>query len=376
MSLKHKTIVAIVATALTCPSALAVEGSDGMYYTSASEGLYASIRARFNTAATKDGLSSIVDNTGSSIGVQGTGEMAHGLEAYYRYELAVPNVGADDNQTGLHTGKSFVGLRGTFGEVRFGNHDLVEHDFVTAKTDFTNHGNRPGTRNISSSQAIHYKSPDFNGLQVGAGFHMPGGGETIPTAATTIVVYNDDEDKRRYEAGGKALTHPSNDLKAWTIAGNYAFQGFAVGASYGLVADAFAKVQNDGNANTLAGFEDQTTWGVGASYGQDNWTVATFYKTANTGDKGASVENGKYDDEVRFSVGGTVDIGATKIIVTHDSIENKDGMTSMGDGTASTFEVQYNLNSKARVVVGYTASDFDYEPKTEDDFYLGLRHDF
>ena len=371
MSLKHKTIVAIIATALTCPSALAVEGSDGMYYTSASEGLYASIRARFNTAATKDGLSSIVDNTGSSIGVQGTGEMAHGLEAYYRYELAVPNVGGDDNQTGLHTGKSFVGLRGTFGEVRFGNHDLVEHDFVTAKTDFTNHGNRPGTRNISSSQAIHYKSPDFNGMVVGAGFHMPGGKDVTPA-------------KTDGTADVDGATKPANDLKAWTLAGQYAFQGFTVGASYAVTADEFVK-SND--MNKVVGFEDQTTWGAAAAYSQDNWTIATFYKSANTGDKGSmstTADDGtttvsKYDDETRFSIGGTVDIGATRIIVTHDSIENKDGMTSMGDGTASTFEVQYNLNSKARVVVGYTASDFDYkvdDKEVEDDFYVGLRHDF
>ena len=43
---------------------------------------------------------------------------------------------------------------------------------------------------------------------------------------------------------------------------------------------------------------------------------------------------------------------------------------------ATTFEVEYRLNSKAKVWVGFTASDFDTSPDTEDDVYFGLRHDF
>ena len=161
---------------------------------------------------------------------------------------------------------------------------------------------------------------------------------------------------------------PTSDLAAWTLAGNYAFQGFAVGAAYGVTGDDLI-VRNA--SDEVTGFEDKTSWGIGASYGQDNWTGGDFLQVHEHGRPGAD-----FEDQVGFSVGGTVNVGATKIIVTHDSVENNNGVKSQGDGTASTFEVEYHLNSKAKVWVGYTASDFDYDATVEDDFYVGLRHDF
>ena len=385
MSLKHKTIVAIVATALTCPSALAVEGSDGMFYTSASEGLYASIRARFNTGDAEGANSAIVDDAGSRIGVQGMGEMSHGLEAFYRYELRVPDAG--DN---VRTGKSFVGLRGDFGEIRLGNHDLVDYDFVSAKTDVTNNGARPTGHGIPASQALHYKSPDFNGLQVGAAFQLDGGGDSktedrcftnaenaengtgthiaVPTMTVTVATASDKVgtvkslDCPQGNAFLGEATVPVNndpDLDAWMIAANYAFQGFTVGGSYGVQPDEY----DLGGGRT----EDWKAWGVSASYGQDNWSVATFYSVRNAGDEAEG-----NDDETDFSLAGTVNVGKSKVIVSHDTRELPTGQ----DQSASTFEIEYHLNSKAKVWVGYTALDKDDDADAKDDFYLGLRHDF
>ena len=396
MFLKNQIIGAIVASALVASPVFAVEGSDGMYYTSASEGLYASIRARFNTADKKDGNSSVVGDSGSNIGIQGTGEMSHGLEAFYRYELSVGNVGTD----GLETSKSFVGLRGGFGEIRLGKHDLVEHDWVSARTDFTNNGNRPSTFNISDAQAIQYKSPDFNGLQIGAAFHMPGGDGGSGTPINTTVSYVP-EKMGDIEKGIRinklmlnamtmmvlaptkdGLANPENDLNAWTLAANYSFGGFNVGGSYAVVTDGLAKTETAGPAGDKAkflGFEDQTSWGVSGSYGQENWTVATFYKEVNLSDRGTGVvadpdtdSNGEFNDQSYFSVAGQVDIGKTRVIVTHDTTELSGGL----DDAATTFEVEYRLNSKAKAWIGYTSSDRDSDPDAEDDFYIGLRHDF
>ena len=375
MSIRTKIIGAIVATALVAPPTFAVEGTDGMYYTSAAEGFYASIRARFNTGDSKDGLSSVVDDAGSRFGLQGTGEMSHGLEGFYRYELRVPDTG--DN---VRTGISFVGLRGGFGEIRLGNWDLVEHDWVTARTDYTNNGNRPGTWNLDTDQNIQYKSPNFNGLQVGAAFRFSGGTEA--SGETGLVHFYDNATG---EDLGGSIVHPKSDLDSWTIAGNYAFSGFNLGGAYSTLVDGVHMVSGGAlvaegaamNAGEVAnvnvdGFDDLNLWGISGSYGQDNWQVGAFYKKDNMSDKGSTPDGVTHDDQSYFSVAGQVDVGKTRAIVTHDTRDNSAGHTD----TATTFEVEYRLNSQAKVWVGYTASDYDTDTDAEDDVYFGLRHDF
>ena len=371
MSIRTKIIGAIVATALVTPPAFAVEGTDGMYYTSASEGFYASIRARFNTGdqSNPDENASVVSDAGSRFGIQGTGEMSHGLEGFYRYELSVPDVGGA-GADGLETAISFVGVRGGFGELRLGKWDIVEHDWVTARTDYTNNGNRPGTFNLSNDQSIQYKSPDFNGLQVGATFRFPGGNDVSGNPGVTLTV----------GASPSEIIHPSNDLDSWSVAANYAFGGFNVGGAYSSRTDGVHALtggtQGSTGPVTVAGFEDLTTWGVSAGYGQDNWQVGTFYKTDNMSDKGIDPGGVKHDDRSYFSIAGQVDIGKTRVIVTHDNRENSNST----DDSATTFEVEYRLNSQAKAWIGYTSSDYDTKNNdgstVDDDFYIGLRHDF
>ena len=372
MSIRTKIIGAIVATALVAPPAFAVEGTDGMYYTSASEGFYASIRARFNTGDSKDENSEIVGDAGSRFGLQGTGEMSHGLEGFYRYELRVPDSG--DN---VRTGISFVGLRGGFGELRLGNWDLVEHDWVTARTDYTNNGNRPGTWNLPTDRTVQYKSPDFNGLQVGASFRFDGGSDVVADVAASNP-HTLDPNSVDFGASIDNV-QPNSDLDAWSIAGNYSFSGFSLGGAYSTDVDGIPQLSGGApNANAtalenvmLGGFEDYNTWGISGAYGQDNWQVGTFYKKDNFSDAG-SLGPVTFDDQTYFSVAGQVDVGKTRVIVTHDTRDNAIGLTD----ASTTFEVEYRLNSKAKVWLGFTASDHDSSPNTEDDVYFGLRHDF
>ena len=117
MNLKNKTLALVVASALVMPSALAVEGSDGMHYTSAGEGFYASIRLRFNSGGS-DGDNASIGDQSSRLGVQGTSEMSHGLEGFYRYETAFD---VNNGSQGFgNTRLAYVGLRGGFGSVRVG----------------------------------------------------------------------------------------------------------------------------------------------------------------------------------------------------------------------------------------------------------------
>ena len=112
MNLKNKTLALVVASALVMPSALAVEGSDGMHYTSASEGFYTSIRVRFSSGTT-DGDNAQIQNSSSRLGVRGSSEMSHGLEGFYNYEVGFE----PENGSGLSTRMAHVGLRGGFGSV-------------------------------------------------------------------------------------------------------------------------------------------------------------------------------------------------------------------------------------------------------------------
>ena len=363
MSIRTKIIGAIVATALVTPPAFAVEGTDGMFYTSASEGLYASVRARFNTGESTTANSSVAEKAGTRFGVQGTGEMSHGLEGIFRFEVRMPDVSTND----YGVGNSYVGLRGGFGEIRMGKWDLPEYDFVTARTDLTNNGSRAtGVMDFSNEQVFQYKTPDFNGLQVGTSFRFPGGDDVAGNAGVTLTV----------GAMPSEIEHPTNDLESWTLAANYAFGGFNVGGSYGNRTDGIHALTGgtEGTAGdvTVQGFEDYTTWGVSAGYGQDNWFVGTFYKADNMSDKGVDPAGVKHDDQAAFSIAGQVDVGKTRVIVAHDNLQNSAG----GDDTATTFEIEYRLNSQAKTWVGYGSYDYDSDATMDDDFYIGLRHDF
>ena len=70
MNLKNKMLTLVVASALVMPSALAIEDSDGMHYTSASEGFYASLRAQANWGDSKGQNASVVGDRDSSTSIQ------------------------------------------------------------------------------------------------------------------------------------------------------------------------------------------------------------------------------------------------------------------------------------------------------------------
>ena len=266
MNLKNKTLALVVASALVMPSALAVEGSDGMHYTSAGEGFYASIRVRMNTGSS-DGANAGLENSSSRLGVQGTSEMSHGLEGFYRYETAFDvNNGEDGFGT---TRLAYVGLRGGFGSIRVGSDWSDEYNFVYGNTDIANHSGNIGYDDdfaARSSRSIYYKSPDFNGLQVGARFEVDGGSDDNVADGVTMQGAADSE------------------LDAWALSAKYAFSGFTVAGTYLTRPDYINAYTNA--TGTDQHMEDKTAWALGGTYGQDNWGVSAWYGENNTSDYG------------------------------------------------------------------------------------------
>ena len=382
MNLKNKTLALVVASALVMPSALAVEGSDGMHYTSAGEGFYASIRVRLNTG-NKDGANAGLENSSSRLGVQGTSEMSHGLEGFYRYETAFDvNDGADGFG---NTRLAYVGLRGGFGSIRVGSDWTDEYNFVYGNTDIANHSGNIGYDDdfaARSSRSIYYKSPDFNGLQVGARFEVDGGNDNV--------------------ADGVQGAEDS-ELDAWALSAKYAFSGFTVAGTYLTRSDYINAYTNA--TGTEQSMEDKTAWALGGTYGQDNWGVSAWYGENNTSDFGYHVENPAIDavaevtdaygrvttpsspaypqvadadkdfkkqDETVFAISGNVNVGPTGIYVVHETKETLKGL----DDAYTIFGVEYKFNSKAKTWIEYVGQDAESSPDAEDFVSIGLRHDF
>ena len=387
MNLKNKTLALVVASALVMPSALAVEGSDGMHYTSASEGFYASIRVRFNSGST-DGANAALEDSSSRLGVQGTSEMSHGLEGFYRYETAF-----DINNGSQGFGKTrlaYVGLRGGFGSFRVGSDWADEYNFVYGSTDIANHsGNFAYNDDYAgrSSRSIFYQSPDFNGLQVAARFEMDGGSDDAnadaadAVRAETLVI-----EKTPAQA-------EDSELDAWALSAKYTFSGFTVAGTYLTRPDYLTAVNM---AGIQTGVEDKTAWALGGSYGQDNWSVATWYGENNASDYGyhhepavvAVADNPdtarndpveakpavvqEKQDETVFSIAGKVNVGPTGVYVVHETKESLLGL----DDAYTIFGVEYHFNSKAKTWIEYVGQDVESSDGAEDYVSIGLRHDF
>ena len=373
MNLKNKTLALVVASALVMPSALAVEGSDGMHYTSAGEGFYASVRVRFNSGS-KDGANAGIENSSSRLGIQGTSEMSHGLEGFYRYETAFGVNDGDGDQDGDDDGTSddgsnnfvtrlaYVGLRGGFGSIRVGSDWADEYNFVVGSTDIANVGSGWFAYNDDyagrADGSIHYKSPDFNGLQVAARFELDGGNDSV--------------------ADGVQGAEDS-ELDAWALSAKYDFSGFTVAGMY-LTRPDYINAYTD-MAGTDQSMEDKTAWALRGSYAQDNWSVSSWYGENNTSDFGYHREvptapdamtDFKKQDETVFSIAGNVNVGPTGVYVVHETKENLRGL----DDALTSFGVEYKFNSKAKTWIEYASQDFETDESAEDYVTIGLRHDF
>ena len=364
MKIRTKIIALALASALAAPSALAVEGSDGMHYTSASEGFYASVRLRFNSGPTKTSNASI-GNQSSRLGVQGTGEMSHGLEGFYRYEAAF----STEQGNGFSTRLGYVGIRGGYGSFRVGSDWSDSYNWVTGSTDIANvnSGNFNYNDDYSgrSSNAFHYQSPDFNGMQIAARFDFDGGNSGFTQSTVAVASPAPAED---------------SELDAWELSAKYSFAGFTVAGTYLNRPDYISALGMDG---IPTGVQDKTAWAVRASYGQDNWSIATWYGENNASDYGyhtsddgetllAPADFVKKQDETVFSVAGSVTIGKSGVYVVHES---KEDLLSRDD-SSTAFGIEYRLNSKAKTWIEYAARDFDSNANADDYVTIGLRHDF
>ena len=380
MKKMNKTLAIAIAAAMVSPSAFAAQDTSGMQFTSASEGFYASIRARLDLSTGDDESASIDDNS-SRLGVRGSNDLGGGLSGFYQWEAELK---LNDNEgPGIDRSRlGHVGLRGSFGEFVVGGFWTNEYNWTHGGTDIAN--NYSGWLTYSeehesrSNNGIQYTTPDLNGFQAAVLVQTGSKNSTVMGSTTAGA------------AGNSIRTGRSdNDIDTWNIAAKYDIQGFSVGASYNNQPDYLSVIDNlavetptGGGDDALTydntGYDDSTSWTIKSGYAQDNWYVNAWYGEDNTSDRHAD-----FDDTEFFSIAGGVSVDKVNLYILHEQrerpaidISSGSVVTLTHDDAYTTLGVQYTLGSQSRVWVEYWGRELDSNPEAEDRVSIGLRHDF
>ena len=386
--MKKQAIAIAIASALVSPSAFAAQDTSGMQFTSASEGFYASLRARLDFSSGNHGAN--VDASSSRFGIRGSNDLGGGLSGFYQWEAGI-NIDNGNDIGGVRLGH--VGLRGGFGEFVVGSFWTSDYSWTHGSTDIANtysgYLNYSDERPARNSKALQYTTPDLNGFQgaimvradnSGANSQNADDPVTICVNGTTVTsVTNCSGTEVVVDGTAASDADPdANDLDAWNIAGVYAIQGFTVAGSYNSVADG---VSGDTDV-------DLDSWTLRLGYAQDNWYVNGWYgedglsegqfTDASSGD--VRVDN----DRENFSIAGGITLDKVHLYALYEQASDGSTTTDTAGGTTSTASedsrgtvgVQYDLGAQSRVWVEYYSRDLDSSPETDDVVSLGLRHDF
>ena len=368
--MKKKAIILAICGVLATPSVFAAEDDMGMHFTSASEGLYGSIRAGL--------FDNVVDDYGSRIGVNGYNDLSSfgdGLEGFYTFEFRT-----DKGNNNVRNNKSQVGLRGEFGEFKIGRgFDAAPYELVYGGTDIANWQSGSAKGGYAGSSNVYYRTPSMNGFQAGIGFQVDGS--------------NDGDE----------------DVDNWNIAAQYSMEGLTAGAAYSASPSGFQV--EDANGAVDGTFEDKSAWGVSLGYSQDNWSLNGWYGQDNSSDQGFAgytprvkevkevegvadnpateadetvdaVEAVAFKPEVfgteakdrsAFSLAGKVAVNQMDLYAVYESI---DGIADGDRDIYTTLGATYHLGAKARVWMEYIVQDLDSDTEAGDYVAIGLRHDF
>ena len=177
--MKKKMLAAAIASVLAVPSAFAAIDDAGMKYTSASEGLYGSLRFALRSQENND---LDVHHESSRFGMQGDVDVGHGYTAFYRGEWRVRYDRSNDAP--FATRLAYIGMKGAYGSVRFGQIWSADYDYVTSLTDVTNNVTGNLAPRFRVKNALRYDSPDIQGFRFAIQVHADANdGKEIETAA-------------------------------------------------------------------------------------------------------------------------------------------------------------------------------------------------
>ena len=416
--MKKKMLAAAIASALAVPSAFAAIDDAGMKYTSASEGLYGSLRFALRSREDQD---LDVHHESSRFGMQGDVDVGHGNTAFYRAEWRVTFDAA--NSQPFSTRLAYVGMKGAYGSVRFGQIWSADYDYVTSLTDVTNNVTGNLAPRFRVKDALRYDSPDIQGFRFAIQVHAddnngsaatPAGASLVNTATETNPETFADyglADRAAYDAlntraqnafrNGLGLevitirtdnatpTNPlddttvtqvrraartstddlddGNDFDRYILAAGYSIRGINFAATYvdDQAADGstVAAIIADSDTDEDTGVTTTTTaTETFAAEDTTSWGIGANYGQDNWKVGYHYWDTSDYAhynglDLTGHSVSGQVSFDKVTLRAVFDTQELEGGQGGTADTDAFTLEAQYSFSSKARAYATYQNVD-------------------
>jgi len=285
-----------------------------------------------NDANTSDAWS--ITDRASRVGVKGSEDLGNGMTANYQLEWSVD---VDDGTFGARN--QWVGLKGSFGEVRVGRHDTPYKMAGSAALFNDTMADEQSTSGIiqrnfetRAANTIAYITPTVNGLH--AAIAVVPGEETSTVAGTAVADGLSD-------AVSVAVVYKNGPL---SIAGGY------------------EKYDADFATGRTA---DQTGKKLTASYAAGDLTVAGTIERA---DDTAGVEDDAYLVSAKYKM------GANDLLVSYGEFD--DATAGTGDVDRLALGVTHNFSKRTNIQAIYYTDDNQAANTDVDGYGVQLNHSF
>ena len=276
-----------------------------------------------------DGSFTEVKSNASRIGFKGTHELNESLEVVYQAEFEVDIDGDGDV---FKARNQYIGLRGAFGEVLLGNNDSMLKQSQGKADVFSDYNGDikylwVGENRLSNT--ITYKSPKFNGFQLGATY-----------------VAEDDVDGQ--DAISVAAFYGDKSLKKSAVYASVAYDSEVIGQSKDK---AVSKAAYDTIRATVQGKLAGVTLGL-------------IVQNQENVDTGAEM-NG-------VLVSAKYAIGEATLKGQYQLADHKDGDKNSGISAG----VDYKLAKSTKLYAFYTTFDISTDNRDEDYLAAGIQYNF
>ena len=250
---KQSILACAVATVLAVPAYAAIDG-DGMAYVSASEGLSGAILVNVFTDTDKDNEDASTKLHEMIIEYNGSSDLGGGMKSLYNLKLL--NGDGTGAAGTFKVDQYFLGVAAPFGTVWAGKVAGVTDANVPGGSLDSVAGSEAVGLTGSSEGQLRYESPRINGLKLGLSGVLNGADAT---------------------GEGKGSANPAGSLDEMNIMAHYELP---IGLVMALGYETKDRVAGgDKPDNTVS--DKSSGFRFGATYSQDNWTVAYSYRKYN-----------------------------------------------------------------------------------------------
>ncbi len=305
--------------------------------------------------------------TTCSIGFKGSEDLGNGLKAIFsidfQYNTTERNSrstnngtygGAQDDTLGnegvadaITDRDQWLGLSGGFGKVRVG----------TISTVYKSHGAMldPFYRTSLEGRSHHLQTSELHS----------GAGEETQGRATNTFRY-DSPDFNGFKVGAHYTLDNNEQL-------NEDDSPYGIGASYengGILA--FADYITNDSSDTATSREI-SAWKVGGKFSMNDFAVMGQYEDAS----GLNASN---FDTTQWHIAGSYTMGSNLLYAAYGARETDNAVgVSVEDATSWTIAGMHNMSKNTSVYAGYNSMEDDYAPGLtweQDQFTLGMKHKF